>query len=53
MKKLTIKAKITIWFSLLFLFLLCISSFLLYLAVSEILFQQEEKIIVDEASHSA
>ncbi len=53
MKKLTIKVKITIWFSLLFLFLLCISSFLLYLAISEILFQQEEKIIVDEASHSA
>ncbi len=53
MKKLTIKAKITIWFSLLFLFLLCISSFLLYLAISEILYQQEEKIIIDETSHSA
>lgn len=52
MRRLTIKAKLTLWFSLLFIFLLTVSSFLLYLTVSRILFQEEEKIIKDEALHA-
>ena len=52
MKKLTIKTRLTLWFSLLFLFILSISSLLLYLTISEILFQEQEKILKDEATHA-
>lgn len=52
MKSLTLKAKITIGYSLLFLILIIVFSFLFYSSTSKFLFYNEEQIIIDEAEHA-
>ncbi len=52
MKQLTLRAKITIGYSLLFLILINIFSIIFYKSTSTILFQHEEEMIKDEAEHA-
>ncbi len=52
MKSLTLKAKITLGYSFLFFILINVFSFIFYSATSNFLFQNEEKIIMDEAEHA-
>jgi len=52
MKQLALKAKITIGYSLLFIILISIFSFIFYKSTSTILFEHQEDMIRDEAEHA-